>query len=299
MGKLISGTLHLSEDHAGYALLSGRPNGQILSGGSSAAENLTIRGTSHATPGFVLVNPSGGNVGIGIANPIKLLHLGASGLSAALLIDETNITTPDLSTTYPGRTLSSVFYGSPGSGTTGGYQFIGFTTDAAAAFPLLFNGIHGSKVPTAPGVLFRAGKPHPTGTSVVSLAATEVVLAFRNWTSVPDLLTVYGNGNLSMSGAVPGTSAARVLAIASGTAPTTSPADAAQLWCADIAGAAGKASLHMRNEAHSGSLIVPGVSIKGDTGDPAEPFEGLICINTFDNNLKLYGDGAWRQLATW
>ena len=40
---------------------------------------------------------------------------------------------------------------------------------------------------------------------------------------------------------------------------------------------------------------------KTDTGDPAAgiSYEGLMCINTFDNNVKIYADGAWRSLATW
>ncbi len=45
-----------------------------------------------------------------------------------------------------------------------------------------------------------------------------------------------------------GTSAAKVLGIASGTAPTTSPADAAQLYVADHNGQAGYARLHQRPE---------------------------------------------------
>jgi hypothetical protein len=59
---------------------------------------------------------------------------------------------------------------------------------------------------------------------------------------------VYGN-NIGIGTATFGTSAAKVLAIALGTAPTTSPADAAQVWVQDQASIAGKASLHMRNEA--------------------------------------------------
>ena len=53
-----------------------------------------------------------------------------------------------------------------------------------------------------------------------------------------------------------GTSAAGVLGLASGTAPTTSPADAVQMWAADFNAAAGKAALHLRDE--SGVLSVFG-----------------------------------------
>jgi len=45
-----------------------------------------------------------------------------------------------------------------------------------------------------------------------------------------------------------GTAAAGVLGLASGTAPTTSPADAVQMWAADRGGIGGKSALHMRTE---------------------------------------------------
>jgi hypothetical protein len=45
--------------------------------------------------------------------------------------------------------------------------------------------------------------------------------------------------------------------------------------------------------------MVP-VRTKTDTGDIATGLiEGLIEINTFDNKVKIYADGAWRQIATW
>jgi hypothetical protein len=43
--------------------------------------------------------------------------------------------------------------------------------------------------------------------------------------------------------------------------------------------------------------IAIGIITKTDTGDPAGR-EGLIVINTFDNTLKMYADGAWRSLTT-
>lgn len=41
------------------------------------------------------------------------------------------------------------------------------------------------------------------------------------------------------------------------------------------------------------------IVVKTTTGDPADPFEGQIYINTFDNAMRAYADGAWRDLATW
>ncbi|MDG0816078.1 tail fiber domain-containing protein [Bdellovibrio svalbardensis] len=61
-----------------YALLAGRAGGQVLNGGTAASNNLTLDSTNNATKGYVLLNPTGGNVGIGTATPaIKLDVAGA------------------------------------------------------------------------------------------------------------------------------------------------------------------------------------------------------------------------------
>lgn len=39
--------------------------------------------------------------------------------------------------------------------------------------------------------------------------------------------------------------------------------------------------------------------IKITTGDPTTRIEGVLEINKADNKVKIYADGAWRQLATW
>jgi len=44
---------------------------------------------------------------------------------------------------------------------------------------------------------------------------------------------------------------------------------------------------------------IAGVITKVDTGDPANSFEGQIEINTYDNKVKVYAEGAWRTIATW
>lgn len=49
------------------------------------------------------------------------------------------------------------------------------------------------------------------------------------------------------------------------------------------------------------NLGVPALVTKDTTGDPAAPTgsEPTLCINTFDNTLKIYADGAWRSITTW
>jgi hypothetical protein len=91
-----------------------------------------------------------------------------------------------------------------------------------------------------------------------------------------------------------------VLHVPARTAPSVSAADLAKVWVEDVNGEADMAGLHMMNEGLSGvKLIVAGIHIKTDTGDPANVYEGLIVINTFDKNLKVYADAGWRTLADW
>jgi hypothetical protein len=60
--------------------------------------------------------------------------------------------------------------------------------------------------------------------------------------------TRFRGGNVCVNDASAGTSAAGVLTVKNGTAPTTSPTDTVQLWSADRGGTAGKGSLHVRTE---------------------------------------------------
>src|SRR3990167_4186198 len=70
------------DDHTQYALLAGRSAGQILTGGTAASDDLTLRPTSDATKGDVIVADQGGNVIIGggaTASELRLLEPSGSG----------------------------------------------------------------------------------------------------------------------------------------------------------------------------------------------------------------------------
>jgi hypothetical protein len=113
-------------------------------------------------------------------------------------------------------------------------------------------------------------------------------------------LKISQTGNLLMGGAAAGgTNAAEVFVFGAGTPPTTSPADAGQMWVEDIQGVGGAAGLHFRNENTADNMIVPGVVIKSTTGDLGYQYQGLICINLTDNNIRMYADGGWRTIASW
>jgi hypothetical protein len=72
--------LTTGDPHTQYALLAGRSGGQSLSGGTAANDDLTLQGTTNATrtTSYVIMQPNGGDVGIGTTSPKGLLHLGTT-----------------------------------------------------------------------------------------------------------------------------------------------------------------------------------------------------------------------------
>jgi hypothetical protein len=39
--------------------------------------------------------------------------------------------------------------------------------------------------------------------------------------------------------------------------------------------------------------------VKSTTGDPGSPVDGFMYVNTLDNAIRVYADGAWRDLVAW
>ncbi|KHD87494.1 MAG: hypothetical protein OM95_14075 [Bdellovibrio sp. ArHS] len=88
-----------------YARLAGRSGGQTLSGGTAASENLTLDSTSHATKGPIILNGSGGSVGIGVTSPASKLDVaGPAGVTSF-------IGTTPLGVTLRGPTSTNDFSG--------------------------------------------------------------------------------------------------------------------------------------------------------------------------------------------
>lgn len=62
------------DDHTQYALLAGRSTGQTLTGGTASGDDLTLRSTTNATKGDVILNDQGGNIIIGGATTASALR---------------------------------------------------------------------------------------------------------------------------------------------------------------------------------------------------------------------------------
>ncbi|KYG66736.1 hypothetical protein AZI86_06745 [Bdellovibrio bacteriovorus] len=65
-----------------YARLAGRSGGQTLYGGTSSGNSLTLDSSSNATKGNIVLNPSGGNVGIGTPSPSAKLETNLNSTAA-------------------------------------------------------------------------------------------------------------------------------------------------------------------------------------------------------------------------
>lgn len=107
------------------------------------------------------------------------------------------------------------------------------------------------------------------------------------------------SGNVGIGTSLFGTSADKVISFVNGTAPTTSITDGVQIFSRNAANQNDKAILHMVGESGTDPLIVAGIVYKDSTGDISYSHEGIMVINTVDNNIKMYADGGFRTLVTW
>ena len=78
---------HTTDFLSQYALLAGRAGGQTLAGGNAANEDFILKGTTHPTKttSYVLLQPDGGNVGIGTTTPTVQFESRSGGNRATIL----------------------------------------------------------------------------------------------------------------------------------------------------------------------------------------------------------------------
>jgi len=70
------------DDHSQYLLLAGRATGQVATGGTASGDDLTLRSTTDATKGDVILNDQGGNVILGggeLSGELRFMEPGGSG----------------------------------------------------------------------------------------------------------------------------------------------------------------------------------------------------------------------------
>ena len=128
--------------------------------------------------------------------------------------------------------------------TSGGNVLIGTTSDVGATVNINGN------VNITSSQYIRWGN----GNTQIEDGGTGYNLQFKVYDGVSALLErmrITSSGNIGITQTTFGTSATRTLAISTGTAPSTSPADCFQLYSADIT--AGNAAAHFRTE--NGAII--------------------------------------------
>jgi hypothetical protein len=193
----------------------------------------TEDGTSHVF---------GDRVGIGTLTPISMLDIGMphSILFTAHIGSDTQstfaVTTAHASNTSVlglerARGTHAAMTSTLAEDLLGLIQFVGYTDTRI------------------PSVQIRAYAEAGYGTTGTDGPGRLSVHTVPDGSNVPiERLRIESSGNVGIGATTFGTSAVRVLALASGIAPTTSPVDMVQIWSADRAATAGKASLHLRTE---------------------------------------------------
>jgi len=125
--------------------------------------------------------------------------------------------------------------------TTGGNVLIGTTTDNGQRLQ-----VNGDIALTAGDILLQNNRSLSFGGTTEKITGSTGSNSLSLLTNNTTRLFIDVSGNVGIPQTSFGTSATRTLAISSGTAPTTSPADAFQLYSNDIV--AGNAAPHIRTE---------------------------------------------------
>jgi hypothetical protein len=137
--------LTTGDPHTQYALLAGRSGGQSLSGGTAANDNLTLQGTTNSTrtTSYVLLQPNGGNVGIGTSSPVSPLQL-VWGTSDFRFSQGTGAVTPTMAAINTGASGKAVGLGAGTSGSAFFFDSAGFFAVQAETHTAFVNDTLGS-----------------------------------------------------------------------------------------------------------------------------------------------------------
>lgn len=124
--------------------------------------------------------------------------INAIGISSRMEAPASFTTIPDYSGFAgfsPAVTTSTFAVQQAASTSTGGLAIygLGTTSTASTAIPLLIQGVLGATAPTAPAIVFR-GMKHSGTTSVADLAATEILVQFRNNAAANIVMEMLANG---------------------------------------------------------------------------------------------------------
>lgn len=98
------------DDHTQYALLAGRATGQTITGGTASGDDLTLRSTTDATKGDIIIADQGGNVTVGggaTASELRILEPSGSGSNYVSLKTDASAANASLSLAYATSTANT------------------------------------------------------------------------------------------------------------------------------------------------------------------------------------------------
>jgi hypothetical protein len=296
-------------------------NGGKVAGTETASGNLTLDSTTHATKGTIILQPDGGNVGIGVPAPTAILNLpagtAAAGTAPLKLTSGVNLGTPEAGAieydgtnlyftdsganrrTVATSTALSSYVAKTGdtmSGslyfTAGGTRNIGLANDSA------FNlNLHGSTATagtdgTGSSVTIRGGSADttagwgPAGGDVLIYGGASALTANRG-----QVLLAYDGASAMGKVAIGKATASALLDV------THSTADEAASWIEHTNGSSWSVSSHIRNSAAAGNVAAGILRISANQTNNSS----LVVINYSDNGaerFKLMGDGSIVSLGT-
>ncbi len=271
------------DDHTQYALLAGRAGGQTLYGGAAASENLTLESTSDATKGHILLNPNGGNVGIGTPSPEAKLDIAGTdktSLEAPLHIRGAytpagqNSRWPFLIADYDDTTPSRVIIGFSNDSNVD--TLLNLTLAPSSKFRFIKGGNLANTLvvvdssgnvgigTTGPGAKLQIDTQAATtvGAIIKGAASQSADLLQIQDSSANKLVVVDANGNVGIGTTTPGggtTAGTKVLSIADGTAPVGGVASQVSLYSSSgelyVLDAAGNATLLSPHDPVTGEWV--------------------------------------------
>ena len=206
----------------------------------SSGTNETVSLSSKGSGAVSLITPGSGNftVGTSTAGQYLIINAAAFRISSSLFYGISSASdNSTVSDTILRRNaaanwqLGNADAAAPVAQTLSVQNVVAGTTDTAGA-NWTFAASRGTGTGNGGSILFQTAPAGSTGSSQNALATA---------------LSITSAANVGVGTSTFGTSAARVFSIATGTAPSTSPADAVQIYSADAA--AGDAQAFVRNEA--------------------------------------------------
>jgi hypothetical protein len=157
--------------------------------------NVKVTGNVAVDTNTLFVDTTNKRIGVRTATPGAGIDVwnNANIENAQYRISDSRVTVP----TYPGVSTNTLGFMAPFSGSIGGLQFGGFTSNTNTGTPFAFIGYHGGTAPTTATLRF-IGFKHNGSTDRTPLTGNEIIAGFSAGFNA-DVFQVKANGRINMS----------------------------------------------------------------------------------------------------